>query len=67
MIKDIVYVQCQRWIIRLSFKMKAFGEFFMSKEKNFSYVKRILCIDKLFSILSFIFLINEEKEFKKKY
>ena len=47
--------------------MKAFDEFFMSNEKNFSYVKRILCIDKLFSILSFIFLINEEKEFRKKY
>ena len=27
--------------------------------------REILCVEKLFSMLNFIFLINEEKEFRK--
>ena len=46
----------------IKFKRKAFGEFLCHKKKTWFYVKRM---GKLFSILYFIFLINEKKEFRK--
>ena len=57
MIKGIVYVQCQRWVIKLTLKEKH-AVIFLFKQKNLFYVKRI---DKHFSILYCIFLINEER------
>ena len=33
-IQGIVYVQFQRWVIKLTFKRKAFGESLMSQGKN---------------------------------
>ena len=40
MIKGIVYVQCLRSVIKLSFERKAFGQHFLCHKKKLFYIKR---------------------------
>ena len=49
---------------KIKFKRKAFGKFFVIRKKLF-YIKRNFMRRETFSMLYFIFLINEE-EFRKK-
>ena len=48
---------------KIKFKRKVFGKFFVSRKKLF-YLKRNFMCREFFSMLYFIFLINEE-EFRK--
>ena len=44
MIKSIVYIQCKRWVIKLSFKRKALGEYFLCHKK-----KIVLCKEEFYA------------------
>ena len=55
-IQGIVYVQFQRWVIKLTFKRKAFGESLMSQGKKLFYVKgNIMCTGTFVDAIFYIF------------
>ena len=62
MIKGIPYVQCQKWVIKLSLKDKHFWVFYVT------WIELVLFKEDgetLFRHNIFTFLINEQKEFRK--
>ena len=63
-IKGIAYVQCQRWVIKLNFKRKAFGELFAIRKKLF-YVKRKFMCRETFDVIFYIF--EKWRRVQKKY
>ena len=62
MIKGIAYVQCQKWVIKLSLKDKHFWVFYVM------WIELVLFKEDretLFWHNIFTFLINQQKEFRK--